>query len=144
MIAPATPEDLDAIVALEEAGFDAASRWSPDAWRAELKGSDRLVVVERDAGTVRAAATFSCVADTADLLRVVVRPEDRRLGLASELVRHGRRWAAEQGAERLLLEVEADNRPALWLYVKLGFEPLAERRDYYGAGRHAVVMEVKV
>jgi [ribosomal protein S18]-alanine N-acetyltransferase len=144
MIGVATSADLEAIVTLERQGFDEATRWSADAWRAEIDASDRYVVVFRSGALLDGVATFSHASETADLLRVVVRPETRRRGIASDLVQAGRGWAAGMGAERLLLEVEADNGPALWLYVKLGFEPVAERRDYYGPGRHAVVMEVRL
>ena len=72
IVSRATVADLDAILALEESGFD-RSRWSRTAWLAEIEADDRCVLVDRDAEEkVVAVATFSAVADTADLLRVVV------------------------------------------------------------------------
>jgi ribosomal-protein-alanine N-acetyltransferase len=143
VIAPAALADLEEILELEEGGFDEGTRWSADAWRTEIEGADRHVLVVRQPGErLDGVATFSFAGETADLLRVIVRPDTRRRGIASDLVKAGRRWATSQGAQRLLLEVETENASALWLYVKLGFEPLAERRDYYGTGRHALVMEV--
>jgi ribosomal-protein-alanine N-acetyltransferase len=41
----------------------------------------------------------------------------------------------------MLLEVRPDNEPAVALYRKLGFEPVATRRDYYGPGHHALVLQ---
>ena len=49
--------------------------------------------------------------------------------------------AAATGAEALLLEVRADNEPALGLYERSGFERLTLRRRYYQPGDvDAVIM----
>jgi len=45
------------------------------------------------------------------------------------------------GAHRMLLEVRPDNEPAVALYRRLGFQPVATRRDYYGSGHHALVLQ---
>lgn len=134
--------DLAQIVALEELGFDPASRWTSRSWADELVGPDRFVVVSRDAsGDVEAVATSQCVPPDADLHRVVVHPERRRRGIAAVLVTESLAWATQQGAERMLLEVESDNAAAQGLYTALGFSEISRRRDYYGAGRDALVME---
>ncbi len=86
-------------------------------------------------------ATFQLVADTADLHRVVVAPDQRGRGIGHALVEAGIAWAAERHGQRMLLEVDHDNVPALALYEGLGFLELARRKDYYGAGRHALVMQ---
>ena len=56
------------------------------------------------------------------------------------LVRAGLVWASEVGAERVMLEVDAANAPALALYRGLGFEAIATRTGYYGPGADAVIM----
>lgn len=139
IVARAVADDLDAIESLEREGFDHA-RWSRDAWRSELEGADRYVLVVRSPEGVVGVATFQTVADSADLHRVVVRTDHRGQGIARRLITAGMEWAEAMGAERMLLEVEWDNAAALRLYDRFGFVPLARREDYYGAGRHAVVM----
>ena len=42
----------------------------------------------------------------------------------------------------VLLEVEERNSPAIRLYEDLGFMVLARRRNYYGSGLDALVMEL--
>ncbi|MFT4227894.1 GNAT family N-acetyltransferase [Micropruina sp.] len=175
--------DLDAILTIEDSGFDIASRWSAESWTAELTGADRCVLVadrrrlslsdpdwssrgsrqarSTDALVSRQArptagaesgsrptelgllgvATFQLVADTADLHRVVVAPDQRGRGIGRALVEAGITWAAERHGQRMLLEVEHDNEAALALYRRLGFLELARRKDYYGADRHALVMQ---
>ena len=178
--------DLDAVLALERAGFDPASRWSAESWAAEIDGVDRCVLVAVEVGRatkvsegsrqarpagfsqsegsrqarpagesesegsrpasagLAGVATLQLVGDTADLHRVVVAPERRGRGIGRALVEAGLAWVAGRGADRVLLEVEHDNAPALALYRGLGFAELARRTDYYGAGRHALVMQYEI
>ncbi|MFT4216208.1 MAG: GNAT family N-acetyltransferase [Micropruina sp.] len=162
VVRPAQPGELDAIVALERSGFDDSARWSDDSWAAELAGADRRVLVadrwlsvtkpgvsesvwseeaRPSDGGLLGVATVQLVAKTADLHRIVVAPEHRGRGIGRALVEAGIAWAAGRRGERMLLEVEHDNAPALALYRRLGFADLARRDDYYGAGRHALVMQ---
>ncbi len=138
-VTTAVEHDLAGIHSLELC-FAAEDRWSETAWRDELVAADRWVGVVRDSGHVVAAATFQVAGDLADLHRVVVAPSHRGRGLARDLVSRGMAWAVGRGAASILLEVAADNGPARTLYASLGFQELTVRRDYYGAGRDAVVM----
>ncbi|GAA2179260.1 ribosomal protein S18-alanine N-acetyltransferase [Brooklawnia cerclae] len=143
LISAVTTADLPALVALEESGFDKGERWSMESWRAELDAPDRLVVMSHSMGRVEAAASFRVVGDTAELLRIVVAPECRRRGAAGRLLQLGLEWAEAAGADRMLLEVRDDNSPALALYRRAGFEPIARRQNYY-PGHDAVVMELEL
>lgn len=140
IIAMAVPADLDAIEALEVSGFPHGA-WSREAWASELDADDRHVLVVRAPDGVIGVATFQTVADVADLHRVVVRADQRGRGVARRLITAGIEWAEAMGAERMMLEVEAGNDTALRLYDGFGFVPLGRRADYYGPGRHALVME---
>lgn len=136
-VRPAAPTDLATIMAIEIAGFAPADQWSADAWTAELTG-DRIVLMAGDVGVI----TWQVVADVADLLRVVVAPQARGRGIGRQLVQAGVVATAERGAERALLEVDADNTAARALYAGFGFAEIDRRRNYYGAGRDAVIMEL--
>lgn len=137
-------KDLDAIMALEASGFDHAG-WSRESWAGELTEPDRQVLAYRDADDrIVAVATLHIVEDFADLLRVVVAPERRGQGIARKLLIASILMAQASGAVRILLEVEDDNAPALAVYARLGFTPIDRRRDYYGPGLHALVMELPI
>lgn len=139
IVAAATRADLPAIMALERAFTQAA--WSEQSWADELAADGRCTLVERDAaGAVRGVATFSAVADVADLNRVVVASHARRAGIGRRLVLAGLEWADAVGAQQVMLEVEAGNAPAIALYEQVGFVTLARRANYYGAGADALVM----
>lgn len=139
IVTTATRADLPAIMQLEQA-FTRAG-WSEQAWADELDSDGRLTLVEKDAaGAVRGVATFSAVADVADLNRVVVASDARRAGIGRRLVLAGLEWADAMGAQQVMLEVEAGNDPAIALYEQVGFVALARRANYYGAGADALVM----
>lgn len=141
IITHARETDLADILELERAGFDAAEQWSDAAWAEELASPDRYVLARLDReARIIGVATFSCVAEMADLHRVIVRPDARGQGVGASLVRAGLDWASAVGGRRMLLEVRPDNQPAVDLYRGLGFEPVTTRRDYYGPGRDALVM----
>ncbi|MGD8215933.1 GNAT family N-acetyltransferase [Aestuariimicrobium sp. Y1814] len=136
----ATVADADQLAELDRACFAPGERWSAQLWRDELEVADRLVVVQRDRDLM-AAATFAVAFEIVDLHRVLVRPTHRGLGLARQLITAGALWAGDRGAERMLLEVRHDNTAALTLYELLGFTTIDTRRDYYGTGLHAHVMQ---
>jgi len=141
IISHATDADLDAICDLEEAGFAEFERWSKQSWADELAG-DRWVITRLDAhARVIGVASFGVADDMADLFRVVVHPDVRGQGIGASLVNAGLDWAAAVGARRMLLEVRPDNHSAVGLYRRLGFEEISMRRDYYGQGHDALVME---
>lgn len=140
MIRAATVADVAVVVELERDAFGPGA-WSADTVRAELALPDRLVLVaERDAVVV-GYVDVGVVADVADLHRVAVAATHRRGSVGTTLLDAGRAAAADRGAVRMLLEVADDNVPALALYARSGFEPIARRRAYYGPGRDALVLE---
>lgn len=87
-----------------------------------------------------AFALVRAVADEAELLTICTDPEHRRTGLGRTVLAEAIREAATRGARRMFLEVEAENTAAIALYESLDFSETGRRRDYYGRGRHAVMM----
>jgi ribosomal protein S18 acetylase RimI-like enzyme len=55
----------------------------------------------------------------------------RRRGIGSELMRHARQWAWEQGLHMILVEATTKNYPALGFYQKLGFQFCGFNDRYY-------------
>lgn len=139
IVETATLADLPAILVLEE-NFEV--RWSEQSWRDELTGDGRLVLIaRRRSGKVAGVACFQLVDDVADLHRIVVASEQRRLGFARVMVMSGLQWALTNGAQRMLLEVDHRNEAAIALYRGYGFRQVAVRRDYYGPGADALILE---
>jgi len=70
-------------------------------------------------------------AGEAEILTVAVHEKFGRQGLGWRLMQAALREAAARGGESMFLEVEAENRAAVQLYRKLGFEKVGERPAYY-------------
>lgn len=140
-IVPARQDDLAQILALEQASFAEPERWSERSWQGELLGQGRTTLLAR-AQHLLGAVALQTTDRTADLLRLLVAPEHRRRGVAVQLVRAGLDAVRHAGATRVLLEVEITNDPAIRLYQRVGFEQLAARQDYYGPGRHALILKL--
>ena len=138
---PVTDDDLPGLVALEQECFGPAA-WSEASLLHELSQvpETRHVVVLQDGGAVTGYGVLLAVGETADIQRVAVAPACRRAGAGQRIVEALLAEAERRECAKVLLEVAADNAAARGLYEAAGFEVLAERRDYYGVGRHAVVM----
>jgi ribosomal-protein-alanine acetyltransferase len=141
MIRPVTRDDADAIVAIERESFG-DDAWSDTLVDLELTAPGRVVVAAEEDDALVGYASAAVIADVADLIRIAVRPDARRSGTARALLGSLRELAAERGAERMMLEVADTNEPALGFYVASGFAEVARRRNYYGGGVDAVVMEL--
>jgi [ribosomal protein S18]-alanine N-acetyltransferase len=135
--------DLDPLSSLERAVF-ALDAWSPRSIEDELAAHtpNRQVLVAADGSDVIGYAVLSCVGDTGDLRRIAVAEDYRRQGIAVRLLAGVTAAARDRGCERILLEVAADNLPAIALYRRQGFAEVARRDRYYENGSAAVVMEL--
>lgn len=144
-VRPATPDDVPAILGLERANL-AADAWSEGLVADGVAGglpTVRYLVAEVDDGSgpiVVGHAVASVVADIAELQRISVDAGQRRRGLATLLVEAVAAQARTAGADRLLLEVRADNAEALAFYAARDFVEVDRRRRYYRDGTTAVVL----
>ena len=75
-----------------------------------------------------------------DILTIAVDPDYRLRGIARHMMTSLIDWAYSKNSPKILLEVETKNLAAQALYISEGFEVIAERKDYYGAGVDALVM----
>lgn len=133
--------DIATVMTLERALFT-ADPWSAAGFWSELAGvpDTRTYVVAEEDGEIVGYAGLFAPAESADVQTIAVRADRQGTGLGSALLRALVDEAVRRGATTLMLEVRADNAPALALYERHGFERLALRRGYYGPGSDAVVM----
>jgi ribosomal-protein-alanine N-acetyltransferase len=137
--------DLDEVQALEGALF-AEAPWTPGQFWSELARvpeSRWYVVARRDARVVGYAGLFAVVPE-ADVQTVAVAVEEQGRGTGRALLGALIARANALGAGVLHLEVRADNAAAIGLYVAMGFVADGRRRDYYGRGRDALLMSLRL
>jgi ribosomal-protein-alanine N-acetyltransferase len=127
----ATEADLDALATLEQDLFG-DDAWSRGSVAAEVSAG-RVLVADAD-GLAGYVVTLAA-GDALDLMRIGVRRDRRRRGLAHALL------AAAATGDRVLLEVSERNTGAIAFYAAEGFTEIARRRRYYRDGSAAVVME---
>lgn len=126
-----------------------AELFDPDVWSAETFWSelaapgrwyvvatpdtpDRATNAERD--DLLGYAGLAIAGPDADVQTIAVAPQAQGLGVGRRLLTALIEQATSAGAQHLMLEVRADNEPAISLYLSDGFEQIARRRGYYQPG----------
>ena len=75
---------------------------------------------------------------------IAIAPEARGLGLAKKLLDFAENLARNDKKIQLSLEVNINNKPAIELYLKKGFETVGVKENYYHDGSSAFVMKKKL
>jgi len=137
--------DIPVLAALDAELFR-DDAWSEPTWWAELAGRPgRDYVVAVDGDGITGYAGLDHGGDVADVMTIAVAPGAQRRGLGDELLTELVARAGRGGAGALMLEVRADNGPALRLYARHGFEQVSVRRRYYQPGDlDAIVMRRRI
>jgi len=114
--------------------LDMEQRMTPWHWcrHAQLVAEDAvdgaiLGYVEVWAEDAASLQNLSAVTPQPVLFNLCVAPNARRSGVARDLVRECEAQCSSWGEDNLFLKVRGDNRPALQLYEREGFEPLGLR-----------------
>ena len=138
----ADKRDVTRIVEIERLAF--AHPWSAEAFLHELSLPFSRIFVSKIADPSERLTGFLCrwlVADECHILNVAVHPDYRRTGVATVLMGEAIAEAITKRAAIITLEVRRSNVAARGLYRNLMFEDRRIRKNYYGAGEDAIVME---
>ena len=74
---------------------------------------------------------YQALFEQAEILRIGTHPDYQRQGIASNLFVALNKELEDNRVENLLLEVRADNAPAIALYEHQGFVVIHQRKGYY-------------
>ena len=137
---PVSWRDIPRLVRLEREIYP-DDAWSAASWWGELATRPRreYLLVE-DEHDVVGYAGLDHAGEVSDVMTIAVSPQSRGCGLGRRLLDELIRRSAAAGAQRMLLEVRADNDAARALYARAGFELLQTRRGYYPGGVDALVL----
>lgn len=108
------------------AAFDLARPWSAAEFSSLLDNPFTHVV-----GSASCFAVFQVIAGEAELLTIATDPKFQRQGLAFACMQAWHRRASDLQATRALLDVAADNGPAIALYRRCGYAQCGRRQGYY-------------
>ena len=136
-----TMDDLDAVVAIEEATFP--TPWSKDSFRQELERNvaARYLVAEKD-GTVIGYAGAWVILDESHITNIAIAEAERGNGYGRILTEALMQYLANLGAEYATLEVRKSNIRAQNLYKSLGFIALGVRKRYYEDNQEDAIIMV--
>ena len=138
-IAEAGPAFAPLFAAIHAESFDIP--WGEAEFARLLDLPTSLALHARRADAPAGFILLQIAGDAAEVLTLAVRPERRREGAGSVLLKAGLERALEAGAASLILDVSEANAPARALYEHLGFNEIARRKRYYADGAHALVLE---
>jgi ribosomal-protein-alanine acetyltransferase len=125
---PLSDSDIAAVAALERAAHVAP--WTEGNFRDALAAGYAMQVGVAD-GAIVAYGVLLFAPGEVQLLNLTVAPEVRRLGIGRALLGRFLADAGARGAEQCFLEVRVSNIPAIQLYAREGFVPVARRIGYY-------------
>ena len=116
-----SPEELSTI---HHKCFVQPRPWTPEEFRAILKKNILLF-------KSKSFLLGREISGEAEILTLAVSPSERRVGLASFLITEFIIKMKQIKAERIILEVDQNNKPALNLYKNFSFKKISERKAYY-------------
>lgn len=141
-IRPMTADDLDAVLAIEQASYP--TPWRREHFEHEIAAPYSFPFVADHDGIVVGYVCLMSLFEEAQILDIAVAPGQRGRGVARMLMDHAISVAREKDAELLALEVRASNIAAITLYERCGFVRTGIRSKYYEGVDDAVLMEMSL
>lgn len=141
-------DDVMFLVAVDENSENDASADDRDEELSDDEYYEKYGIEYREEVRDGKIAGFLCllmVPDEADILKVAVRPEYRRMGTGRMIIDEMKRKAPKYGVYNIFLEVRKSNSAAIGLYGVKGFFKVGERRNYYTSPvEDALVMKLEL
>lgn len=136
----ATLEDVSEIMELEQGSI--VHPWERKAVESLITDPNKMCLAAEAEGRIVCYAGAESVLDESNIGNIVTHKDYRGKGIGTMLFKALLDELKNVGIIKVFLEVEHDNTPALKLYENLGFVKYGHRRDYYGAGKDAVLMSL--
>jgi ribosomal-protein-alanine N-acetyltransferase len=132
-------EDVPEVVKIERLSF--STPWSEASFYSEIYNKYSIVRVAELNGIIAGYICARHIADECHLLNMAVRPDCRRHGIATILLKDVIEDLRESGCRFFFLEVRESNYAARRFYEKCGFKIIGRRKNYYAyPNENAVIM----
>lgn len=124
-----TLSDLDLIKDVLETDFD--DFWNYNILKKELQNDSSIYLCCKVNSEIVGFAGISIVLDTAELNNIVIKKIQRGNGYSTVLLKELINIATQKKCKFFNLEVASNNKIAINLYKKFGFEQVGIRPNYY-------------
>lgn len=111
--------------------------WTKDALEQDFENSTYLVAKRND--ICLGFISYRIVMDELEIMNIVVNKNYRMRGIASKLLSYVIR---KEDYEKINLEVNVNNKPAIIMYKKFGFMKVGIRKNYYNGTDDAILMSI--
>ena len=122
-------EDLEQVAQLEEELFQ--TPWSLNGLFSFFLREDVKFLVASENEKIVGYCGITTVLDEEDIVKVAVKKDEQRRGIATALLKELIKYTKEIGIQIIHLEVRQSNDSAIALYQKMGFSEDGIRKDYY-------------
>jgi ribosomal-protein-alanine N-acetyltransferase len=128
---PLEQRDVESVLAIQSACTEIA-QWTMWDYSRVARGEMSGWVAEESDEVAGFLVARRVVTDI-EILNLAVRPESRRHGTGTLLLRGALDWGRSLHTEKAMLEVRASNLAALKFYERFGFQASGRRPGYYTA-----------
>lgn len=130
--------EIEAVVKIE-ALVQPVDPWDQQSISTLLENPINQLLIATINDKVVGYCLYQLLFDQAEIFRIGTHPDYQRQGIACQLIEALKRRLAEVSGTSILLEVRADNTPAIGLYDRQGFNTIHTRVGYYQAPNQPAV-----
>lgn len=114
--------------------------WSFSTLKEEVENENSSYIIGKINNEIIGFAGLKKIFDQADIMNIVIKKTYRNQGIGTLLLENLILLAKDLNISTLFLEVNDQNKPAIHLYEKLGFEKLGVRKKYYN-NNNGIIMK---
>ena len=138
VIRGADESDLVALLRIERECYPFP--WSQQQFIEELQNRVATLLVCEIENRIAGYICYWLIGAEMEILNIATAPTARRRGVAVRLLNEAFSRCSEVGLSTAWLEVRAENRAAIALYQRSGFQKSGIRKGYYRDGEDAILM----
>ncbi len=117
-----------------------SAHWGAQGFVDEIANPYSFVWCWEEKGQVNGFIALRLAAGFCEILNMAVHPDACRRGIGFKLLYYAMSQVRTDGGERVTLEVNANNLPAIKLYTKMGFSSCGCRKKFYNGTDDALIM----
>ena len=115
--------------------------WKPSILESELNSENSKYIVAIMNNEIVGLAGIKYNFDTLEIMNIVTKKTQRRKGIGLVLLNNLIKLSKDYCVDKIELEVNEKNLPAINLYKKIGFKQVGLRKKYYDNNFDAILMD---